>query len=120
MSQRDSSYGLKAAEVALKDSNDMRAIFVVTMLFPPGVFMAVSINRSCMLDQRLRTTIDIVQYWFLQCFQHETRVVSSWVWLHRVFTACLTGLALGIWSIETWYGAREREREAAKIRSGVS
>ena len=42
MAQRDNANSLKASKVALKDSNDMRAISVVTALFLPGTFMAVS------------------------------------------------------------------------------
>jgi hypothetical protein len=44
MSQRDNANSLKASKMALRDSNDMRAISLVTMFFLPGTFMAVSEN----------------------------------------------------------------------------
>ena len=64
MSQQDNANSLKTSKVALRDSNDMRAISLVTMFFLPGTFMAVSGNLNGYYGCS-QYAIDLVQYWFL-------------------------------------------------------
>lgn len=96
MSQRDNANSLKASRVALRDSNDMRAISLVTMFFLPGTFMATLFSTGFF------------------SFQQDGRVVSHWIWLYWIFTGGLTGIALGMFAV--WN--RHTERRLLQERAG--
>ena len=85
--QRDNKLNIETAKAARRDSNAMRTIAAVTLVFLPGTFTATLFSTT-----------------FFN-FQNQTsRVVSWWLWLYSVVTVMLT-LAV----VAGWYYLEKRQ-----------
>jgi Mg2+ and Co2+ transporter CorA len=85
--QRDNKLNIETAIAARRDSNAMRIIAAVTLVFLPGTFTATLFS----------TTFFNFQY-------QSSRIVSSWLWLYFVVTVFLT-LAV----VAGWYYLEKRQ-----------
>jgi hypothetical protein len=85
--QRDNKLNIETAIAARRDSNAMRIIAAVTLVFLPGTFTSTLFS----------TTFFNFQY-------QSSRIVSSWLWLYFVVTVFLT-LAV----VAGWYYLEKRQ-----------
>ena len=88
--QRDNKLNIETAKAARRDSNTMRIIAAVTLVFLPGTFTATLFS----------TTFFNFQY-------QSSRIVSWWLWLYFVVTVVLT-LAV----VAGWYYLEKRQNQS--------
>ena len=88
--QRDNKLNIETAKAARRDSNAMRIIAAVTLVFLPGTFTATLFS----------TTFFNFQY-------QSSRIVSWWLWLYFVVTVVLT-LAV----VAGWYYLEKRQNQS--------
>jgi hypothetical protein len=87
--QRDNKLNIETATAARRDSNDMRIIAAVTLVFLPGTFTATLFSTT-----------------FFN-FQNQTSsIVSWWLWLYFVVTVGLTLVVLVGW----YYISKRQDR----------
>ena len=79
--QRDNRLNIETATAARRDSNDMRIIAAVTLVFLPGTFTATLFSTT----------------FFNFSNRSTSRVVSWWIWLYFVVTVVLTLIVLIGW-----------------------
>lgn len=78
--QRDNKLNIDTATAARRDSNDMRIIAAVTLIFLPGTFTATVFSTT-----------------FFNFQNRSPGIVSWWLWLYFVVTIVLTLVVLAGW-----------------------
>lgn len=78
--QRDNRLNIETATAARRDSNDMRVIAAVTLIFLPGTFTATLFSTT-----------------FFNFQNRGSKIVSWWLWLYFVVTVLLSTVVIVGW-----------------------
>lgn len=112
------------AVLSRRDSTDMRTIAIVTLLFLPGTFSAVSSPpNQC---SRLRLSL-YLQTVFSQSFfgfsdDRKAMYVAPWLWLWAVVTVILTLIVIVTWWLLSIHQNKliDQKRDLERKYSGES
>ena len=103
-----------------KDSSQMKSIALLTMVFLPGTFMAVSfLPPSQISDIQNTHSSPSIQTFFSMTFfewnpdkEKGQSIVSSKIWIYFIFTGIFTLATLGLW---TWFANKKRIHRKKKF-----
>jgi hypothetical protein len=109
------SHGETNVEIALatsRDSRHMKSIALVTMIFLPGTFFAVSIN----VNKHSGVDANLGQSMFSMTFfdwsgSDGSPMVSTYVWIYILATILFTSVTIGAWYYIAIFRYRYREKK---------